>query len=234
MLDIHTHILPGVDDGSRSVEQSITMLKCEAEQGITTVALTPHYDAKRETPAQFVQRREGAQEHLLNAIGDWQKIPVMLSGAEVALFEGLSRVEDLEMLCIANTHAMLVEMPFCHWTQRMLRELEELQQLRGVNPILAHIERYLSFQPKGIWSELSDGGIWLQCNTSFFLRWQTRWRAMTMLKKHLIDFVASDCHGTEYRPPNLNTAMEKIQRRAGPESIAFLRSNEEVLLERMK
>lgn len=234
MLDIHTHILPGIDDGSRSVEQSVSMLQCEAEQGVTTVALTPHYDAKRETPAQFVQRREVAKEHLLNEIGDRKRMPVMLSGAEVALFEGLSRIEDLEMLCIADTRVMLVEMPFCRWTKRMLREVEALQQLRGVKPILAHIERYLSFQPKSIWSELSDGGIWLQCNTSFFLRWQTRWRAMAMMKKHLIDFVASDCHGTEYRPPNLNAAMEKIRKKAGPESIAFLQSNEEALLERMK
>ena len=74
MLDIHTHILPGIDDGSRSVEQSVSMLQCEAEQGVTTVALTPHYDAKRETPAQFVQRREVAKEHLLNEIGDRKRI----------------------------------------------------------------------------------------------------------------------------------------------------------------
>lgn len=233
MLDIHTHILPNIDDGSSSVEQSISMLQHESEQGVDAVILTPHYDATRETPLEFAKRRKAAMEKLTHAPGDWAQVPAMLCGAEVAFFEGLSHIEELELLCVANAPVILLEMPFCHWTQRMLREVEELQ-MRGVQPILAHIERYQSFQSRSIWAELSDRGIWLQCNTSFFLRWQTRRRAMTMLKKHLINFVASDCHGTEHRPPNLGTAMEEIRRIGGTEPIAFLKSNEEALMERMK
>jgi len=230
MLDIHTHILPGMDDGSRCPEQSISMLKKEADQGVNTVVLTPHYDARRESPADFAQRRTAAEEQLLTALAKQSGMPDLLSGAEVAFFEGLSRVEDLDLLCIGNTHSMLIEMPFCAWNRRMLGELEALQQIRGVKPILAHIERYRAFQPAGMFEELSENGVWLQCNTSFFLRWQTSRLAMSMLRQRLVSFIASDCHGLEYRPPNLGAAMEKIERKLGREAMAFLQWNEEAIL----
>lgn len=234
MLDLHTHILPGVDDGSKSVEQSLAMLRAEAEAGVKTVILTPHYHAEDESPADFAGRRASAEARLRAETGAQDDFPDMYSGAEVAFFGGLSRVEDLEPLLIAGRSAMLIEMPFCPWSRRMLEELEMLQQRRGVQPILAHIERYRSFQPKGLWQELSENGIWLQCNTSFFLRWQTGRLALSMLRQRLIDFVATDSHDLERRPPNLGAAMEKIEGKLGREPITFLQSNAEALLGRIQ
>ena len=129
---------------------------------------------------------------------------------------------------------MLIEMPFCPWNRRMLAEISALQQHRGVQPILAHIERYRSFQPKGLWEELSDRGVWLQCNTSFFRRWQTSRIAMSMLKRRLVDFVATDSHDLERRAPDLGAAMEKIGAKLGREALDFLRSGEEALLGRVQ
>ena len=230
MLDVHTHILPGIDDGSRSVEQSLTMLRAEAEQGMKTVMLTPHYRATRESPAEFAGRRAAAEARLREAVGDQEGLPALYCGAEVEFFEGLSHVEELEPLCIGGGSVMLIEMPFCPWNRRMLAEISALQQHRGVQPILAHIERYRSFQPKGLWEELSDRGVWLQCNTSFFRRWQTSRIAMSMLKRRLVDFVATDSHDPERRAPDLGAAMEKIESKLGREALDFLRSGEEALL----
>ena len=234
MLDVHTHILPGIDDGSRSVEQSLTMLRAEAEQGAKTVMLTPHYRATRESPAEFAGRRAAAEVRLREAVGDQEGLPALYCGAEVEFFEGLSHVEELEPLCIGGGSVMLIEMPFCPWNRRMLAEISALQQHRGVQPILAHIERYRSFQPKGLWEELSDRGVWLQCNTSFFRRWQTSRIAMSMLKRRLVDFVATDSHDLERRAPDLGAAMEKIESKLGREALDFLRSGEEALLRRVR
>lgn len=234
MLDVHTHILPGIDDGSRSVEQSLTMLRAEAEQGAKTVMLTPHYRATRESPAEFAGRRAAAEVRLREAVGDQEGLPALYCGAEVEFFEGLSHVEELEPLCIGGGSVMLIEMPFCPWNRRMLAEISALQQHRGVQPILAHIERYRSFQPKGLWEELSDRGVWLQCNTSFFRRWQTSRIAMSMLKRRLVDFVATDSHDLERRAPDLGAAMEKIGAKLGREALDFLRSGEEALLGRVQ
>ena len=234
MLDVHTHILPGIDDGSRSVEQSLTMLRAEAEQGMKTVMLTPHYRATRESPAEFAGRRAAAEARLREAVGDQEGLPALYCGAEVEFFEGLSHVEELEPLCIGGGSVMLIEMPFCPWNRRMLAEISALQQHRGVQPILAHIERYRSFQPKGLWEELSDRGVWLQCNTSFFRRWQTSRIAMSMLKRRLVDFVATDSHDPERRAPDLGAAMEKIGAKLGREALDFLRSGEEALLGRVQ
>ena len=234
MLDVHTHILPGIDDGSRSVEQSLTMLRAEAEQGVKTVMLTPHYRATRESPAEFAGRRAAAEARLREAVGDQEGLPALYCGAEVEFFEGLSHVEELEPLCIGGGSVMLIEMPFCPWNRRMLAEISALQQHRGIQPILAHIERYRSFQPKGLWEELSDRGVWLQCNTSFFRRWQTSRIAMSMLKRRLVDFVATDSHDPERRAPDLGAAMEKIESKLGREALDFLRSGEEALLRRVR
>lgn len=234
MLDIHTHILPAVDDGSRSIAQSILMLKEEAAQGVDTVVLTPHYDAKHESPAEFSLRRTAAREELMDALTKHEDMPKLFYGAEVAFFEGISRVEDLDLLCIGDTNVMLVEMPFCSWNRRMISELDMLQQVRGVKPVLAHIERYRTFQAAGVFEELREKGVWLQSNTSFFLRWQTSRLAAGMLKRGLIHFVASDCHDLVHRPPNLRIAMNKIEKKLGEETMSFLQRNNRLLLGGLK
>ena len=67
IIDFHSHVLPGIDDGSKSVEQSIAMLKREAEQGITHVVATPHFYPQEDRPEKFLRRREKAFEKVTGA-----------------------------------------------------------------------------------------------------------------------------------------------------------------------
>lgn len=230
MLDIHTHILPGMDDGSRTPEQSLTMLQREAEQGIRMVALTPHYHAGKEAPDQFVARRKASEQLLNEALRGKKGMPELLAGAEVAYFDGMCRSEDIELLCIGRTKAMLIEMPFCKWNQRMIGELQELRQFRGIQPVLAHIERYMPFQSSGLVDQLIENGMLIQANTSFFLRWQTAWKASSMLKHQKIHFVATDCHDTVKRVPNLGETLQKLEQRLGTQTRAFLENSAQMLL----
>ena len=230
MLDIHTHILPGMDDGSRSVGQSIAMLEREAQQGMHVVALTPHYHADRDSPRHFIKRRKDALDALHSAATGRADLPRLLAGAEVAYFDGMCRGADTDMLCIGDTNAMLIEMPFCRWTQRMYRELEELRFVRGIQPVLAHAERYIPWQPPGFMERIRESGMMIQVNASFVTRWQTALKATAMLKRRGIHFIASDCHDMERRPPAAGEARRRIERRMDA-AAAFLRGQEELLLE---
>ncbi len=234
MLDLHTHILPGVDDGSRSVEQSIAMLQCQAKQGVDTVVLTPHFLARRESPSSFLKRRSAAEQKLRAALSETAGLPDVLLGAEVAFFDGMCRSEELDLLCIGHTRAMLIEMPFCEWNRRMLNELEEIRHFRGIQPILAHVERYRSFVPDALIEQLNQDGMWIQINASHVLRWQTSRHAMAMLRRQSVHFVASDCHNLEQRKPNAGEAMEKIRRKLGNQGLELLGRSEAALLGGMK
>lgn len=230
MLDIHTHILPGMDDGCRTPEQSVVMLRRQAEQGVHTVALTPHYNAGKEAPENFVNRRNAAEKQLNQALQSQKGMPKLLLGAEVAYFDGICRSEEIASLCIEQTKALLIEMPFCKWNARMIGELQELRQLRGIQPVLAHVERYMGFQSSGFVDELHENGMLIQVNTSFFHSWRTAWKAAAMLKHQKIHFVASDCHDTERRIPNLGPTVQKLERRYGTQTTEFLEANVRRLL----
>ena len=231
MLDIHTHILPGMDDGSENVKQSIAMLRREAKQGIGRVAVTPHFYPNRESPEHFLKRRNAAVQSLVEKTSERKGLPEIIVGAEAAYFSGISRMEDVEALCLGNTRALLVEMPFCRWNSGMIDELVFLKECSGVQPILAHIERYLRYQPMGTVEQMCESGVWIQANASFFLRWQTSWLAMRMLKNRRIQFIGSDCHDIKNRPPNFGEAISRIEKRLGKSAVRYLNHMERRLLE---
>lgn len=200
MIDFHTHILPGIDDGSRSVEESIQLLQEESRQGVDTVFLTPHFYAERRSPVEFLKKRYSAWKSLSTYITP--DLPNIRLGAEVQYFEGISTVEDIRHLRIAGTDLLLLEMPFCRWTERMVETVSELTDLWDVRVVLAHIERYLPMQSPELWAKLRSRGIFMQSNVSFFQNWQTRRQAMRMLSEGGIQFVGSDCHNLDTRRPN--------------------------------
>ena len=126
MIDIHTHILPGMDDGSVSLEESLAMAKESARQGVRLLAATPHFYATQEDPNSFLRRREKSLALLESA---WQdSFPTLLVGAEVRYFDGISRVEKIAHLTLDHTRILLLEMPFTSWSRRMVEEVVELQR----------------------------------------------------------------------------------------------------------
>jgi len=210
MTDIHCHVLPGMDDGSRSVEESLAMLEALAAQGVDCVVATPHFYAGENSPEEFLARRAAAREKLVKI---WKPgLPALKLGAEVYYFDGMSRCEGLETLRIEDTGLLLLEMPMCRWNQRMLREVWAIQASRA-GVLLAHIERYLRWQEQETWDTLADWGVLNQCNASFFLRWQTRRKALRMLREGKIQLLGSDSHNMDTRPPQLEAALAVLGQR---------------------
>lgn len=200
MIDIHSHILPGIDDGSQSVSESVSLLREERRQGVDTVFLTPHFYAEENDPVSFLKKRYRAWRKLEPCL--FPGLPKVRLGTEVQYFEGICAVEDIRHLRIVGTDYILLEMPFSGWSDRMIADVIELEERYELRVILAHIERYLAKQRPETWKMLRANGVLMQSNVSFFTERKTRKQALSMLERKEIHFLGSDCHNMESRRPN--------------------------------
>lgn len=231
IVDFHSHILPGIDDGSRSVQESLEMLRVEAAQGIGHVIATPHFYPRYETPEAFLEKRQLAEEKLLNAMKGAAGLPEVTVGAEVYFFRGISESEWLSQLTIQGKRCILIEMPQSPWTDSMYRELENIRRKRGIIPIVAHIDRYIRpFRTYQIPQQLARLPVLVQANAGFFLNPGTRRMALRLLRADQIQLLGSDCHNLDVRAPRLGPAMELIGERLGPEVLERICAYQETLL----
>ena len=229
--DFHSHILPGIDDGSASADESLALLALEAQQGVPLVAATPHFYAHRDTMEDFLDRRATAADALRRGAGPDPDLPDILLGAEVYYFSGISRSEQIRHLALGDTGHILIEMPMGTWTDDMYRELARIPENLGLTPIIAHVDRYLGrFLDHGIPERLAQLPVLVQANGSFFLNRATAAKALRMLRQKQIHVLGSDCHNTAVRVPNLGPAAQRIRRELGPEAIAWIRKNERRIL----
>lgn len=215
MIDFHSHILPGIDDGSQHVQDSLEMLRRLKEQGVNTVILTPHFYPNRHSLDKFLYRRQSAWERLNEALPDHEMR--LLLGAEVQYYRGISHMEQLTELCVQGTNLLLLEMPFSRWSEYAVREVCELASSGEVTVLLAHIERYLAFQSRAVWERLLRCGVLMQSNAEFFLTPVLRRRALQMLKQARIHVLGTDTHNLTTRAPHMDAAMAYITRHLGDE-----------------
>lgn len=201
--DLHGHFLPGIDDGCKTVEESVQILRVMQEQQVAGAAATPHYYPEEPVDA-FLERRRISFEHLVEEMKDEAR-PAICLGAEVAYHPGLVYEDNIRKLCLGRSNYLLLEMPFSRWTPSVLRSVSTLRHIQGVIPILAHLERYLGFQDKRVLEEILHSGALVQMNASFVLN--NRRKAMKMIRKGMVDVFGSDCHNMTTRPPDLPAAM---------------------------
>lgn len=231
VVDFHTHVLPRIDDGSGSVEESLAMLRMEAAQGIRRVVATPHFYARSDAPKPFLERRAAAVSRLRAAMEAFPELPRLSVGAEVHYFSGISDVEILPELAIDGGRYILIEMPMTVWTDRMYRELENIYEHFGLIPIVAHVDRYIApLQTHGIPERLMELPVLVQANAGFFQRFATKRMALRMLEREQIHLLGSDCHNTKTRPVNLRQTLDLIETKLGREAIRRINACENVIL----
>ena len=107
-------------------------------------------------------------------------------------------------------------MPFESWPHRMIGELFRLRDRGGIQPVLAHVDRYLRFQPRGLWRELAQQGILFQANVDSFTQWRTRGYITKMLEEGWISHLGSDCHNLESRRPNWDLLPQRVREHLAP------------------
>lgn len=218
MIDTHSHILPGLDDGSRNIDESIAMLKILKEQGITHVIATPHFKMtdKSNSIDEFITKRNESYQELKNEI-DRQglDLPKIFLGAEVLLTMDFVEAKNKEKLCIENTNIMLIELPYYEWQSWILRMLSDLCNDNNIEPIIAHADRYVDFISSDMFDKLFNLGYKTQVNAEFVDNKARIKRLKKWLKSGQICYIGSDSHGTDFRPPTFDSYFNKIKKVAG-------------------
>jgi len=229
IIDMHCHILPGVDDGARDVETSLAMLEASRAQGVQYMVATPHFYATRDRVDAFLARRKAAWEALKARMEP--DYPKVMLGAEVAFFRGISRAERLEALKIEGTDCLLLEMPFRPWSEDDVDEVSEILEKHGYTIILAHVERYLAMRGNADYiGNLLELPVLAQINAESLLDWRQRGKLIKMVRNGQVHLLGSDCHGIHHRPPNLGEGREILRRKTGTEYLDRIDWRSEELL----
>lgn len=211
MIDTHLHILPGVDDGPETLEQSLSLAYALVQEGVRAAIATPHYND--EFPRRGVAEIRERVYHLQIALNR-NHIPLQLcAGHEALIKPGL--VEDIQrgrLATLNGSRYLLLEL----WNSSWLPETEQvIFELRaaGIIPMLAHPERYRTFQkdPERL-GTLVQQGILAQITASSLVGMQgntARRTAELLLRKGYIHCIASDAHGLHKRPPAITQGLQR-------------------------
>ncbi len=223
-FDIHSHILPGVDDGPKTFEQSIELLKMLKDNGVHIVAATPHFDANFDSLEDFLSRRKAALELMREQIKNTD-LPEIISGCEVLYFRGLSKIDCLPELCYENSNCVLIEFPDLAFTDTVIDEITELRE-NGFMPIIAHVERYADQKGyKKLLELIKKKVCFAQVNAAALSSKVYHKAAFKLVKKGVVSFIASDTHSAIHRPPMIKNALETIEKRFGKEVAARFVNN---------
>lgn len=217
IIDIHSHILPGVDDGSDSLETSYRMLEIASKNGISQIILTPHNKpAHRNVPPyRIVERMKQLQDGL-----DIRQIGIKLyPGSELYYRDGLTEeLEYGEAMTLAESHYVLTEFSPSAEYEYIRNGIYSLQ-MHGYRPILAHVERYrnICLKPERA-AELTEMGCYIQVNAGSIMGtfgFAARQFTKKLLKQQLVSFIASDAHDIGRRTPHLADCAEYVAKKFG-------------------
>lgn len=211
MIDIHTHILPYIDDGAKDIAEALKMTECLKQQLVHMAICTPHFNPTKNSIEDFVKKRKKALEAMYDS-----KI-TLISGSETLYHEMLYQYSDLDHICIHNTKYLLLELPYKeHWRDSDLDCINKLINLFNIIPIIAHIERYkILWKKKKNIRQLMRLGCLMQVNAGTIIDKRQRKIALAYIKNGLIDLIGSDCHNMSQRPPNIKDAFVIIEKDIG-------------------
>lgn len=220
ITDMHCHILPGVDDGCSSMQETLKVLKKAEKQNITAMIVTPHYHPGRYevSPMQIWEKL-----HIVKKRCQENDIHISLyPGQECYYFSELvQRLDHGKALTLAGSRYVLVEFdPDCLF-QALLTGLQDLKE-NGYIPILAHFERYGCLRNESNLMNLKERGYLLQMNFDMLCRndgifYKNPWRILT--EQGMVDYFGSDCHGTHFRPLHVKEACKWLEKKVPQEYI---------------
>jgi len=219
MIDIHCHILPGLDDGPATIEESIEMCRMAEKDGIRIIVASPHY-----SPGTENRTREDIAGHIKNletALKEQNIKVIILPGADIKLFPELAdRVKEEPHLTVNSTGKyLLAEFPFeaapDNWN------LLEPLLAAGITPIITHPERHRWFlkHREAMYALVHMGALVQITAMSLIGRFgeDARQFCNFLLKHNLAHVIATDAHSVEHRPPLLSEALKAAAFQIGEE-----------------
>lgn len=220
-LDIHAHILPGIDDGSENVETSLCMLETLAADGVTDIVFTPHFYFHEKGIEHFLEKRERAMGQLASGVPEGIQVHL---GAEVEFSNVSIGYGQFKLLSIDGGKYILLELPMQEDLEGWLyKRLARFIDSTNLNPIIAHAERYKGLQKRpNLIAELINLGCLIQVNTTSIINSKHGDLVDAMLKKDMLHLLGSDCHNMRDRKPDYARAIKVIETRYGDEKYAAI------------
>lgn len=210
MTDIHTHIIPCVDDGSPSIEESTKMIKHEIDIGVDTIICTPHHIYGR-----YMKSVEEIKEQfeLLKGEVEKEKLPIkLLLGQEICYShreDQITMLKEGKLLTLGGSNKILLEFSFAREPEDILEAIYNFS-INGYKVVIAHVERYEWMTYDKVLSLRNEGAL-IQINSNSYLgltTWREKRFTRKLIKNGLVDYVASDTHF--FRPSTLDKAYNKI------------------------
>ncbi|PAV31100.1 tyrosine protein phosphatase [Virgibacillus profundi] len=235
MIDIHSHILPGVDDGAKTEEDSIAMAKAAVEQGIQAIIATPHhkngkYENDRETILSNVA--------ILNELFANENIPLTVIPGQETRING-EMIEDINngtLLALNDTKYLFVEFPsgeVPRYSGKMLFDI----QVAGYTPIIVHPERNRSLieDPSKLYDFVRKGALTQVTAASVVGKFGKNIQKFSqqLIEANLTHFIASDAHNTTTRGFCMDEAMHEIKRQFGSDYFYMFLENSQLLIDNM-
>ncbi len=224
LTDIHCHLLPGVDDGAKSMTEALDMARLAYEDGTRTLILTPHRRGTQKSAT--IQKLQAAFQAFSEELSRQFPDMTLHLGCEAYYASDLPEALSTgQTLTLCNSHYCLLEFNPGVLKSRLLNGISEIIRW-GYTPILAHAERYQAFyENKDLVDEVLYMGALIQLNASSILGKQgfrVKWFCARLLKYQQVHFVGSDAHDTKARPPLLQKCYQFICKKYGTEYAAEL------------
>ena len=231
MIDFHSHILPCIDDGAKTPEKAVEMVKQAIAQGVDTIVATPHFNIDEIDIEYFLKKRSASMQMLTEAVEQaGVSCPKVIPAAEVYLMPGTADTEAIEKLCIEGTNCMLVEMPVGRWTSWIFNEIYKLRQ-REIVPVLAHLERYISDRENfAKLMRLLEMEVCVQINADDVPVLKYRKIIKQFVSHCEMVVLGSDTHDPDRRPSRIEKATKVLTKRFGERLAKDINTNARVLL----
>ncbi len=227
-FDIHSHILPNIDDGAKNIETAIKLLEMSKENGITHILATPHFYPDSDSLDEFLSKTQGLYEKLNNEITNLQ-LPKVYLGCEILYFIGIGQADNLEKLTLNGSKYILIELDFRDMNSFLFEDLEKLAD-RGFIPIIAHAERY--HKGRGFRKMLrfaKKNKMPIQINAASILSKHYKRVIKGILRSGAFCVIATDAHSIKNRPPLSKTALEEVKKSFGEKYYRILNNNAQTL-----
>lgn len=201
IFDIHSHILPRVDDGAKSVKESCELLRKLKTQKVDAVIATPHLYIPSGTADEVKEKAEKAYA-MLKIESERIQGPELFLGYEVGYFNGIASAEDVKKFTLCGTNYILLELPLSSITDKMVDDILEMSYNFKLIPIFAHLERYLRVKGIGkILSMIENGDAFAQITAEKPMGFFKKCPADKLIEGGYVSFIGSDCHSVDKRPP---------------------------------
>ena len=207
-IDFHSHVLPGIDDGSKDPQMSAQMLKTLYSQGVRHSVLSSHFYGRRHSPEEYLKIRQEAFDRLMT-VYEPDRMPILHLGAEVALSQHMMKWE-LSGMKLDGTNIIMLELPgrYEDWIDDIIYEFS----VTGYKIMIAHLDRVIESYPKQKWMKLLDKNFIYQINNDSLSSMKIR-KTIEKLAKEGADFVlGSDAHNITDRSPNFDEATTRLKK----------------------